>query len=452
MKKQVFCRLMCMSLLLIVLTGCQSDLPAEVNTPTSQAIPSDSYSNHSQEPVEGVDPTTNPSSQTPQSSPTETPIKDGLGPKAKSLFEVGKAVYATDLGFDSFGSIFYWSPDNREALLTGSTKNGEGKYTSAVYYYNFMDQKIIKILQGELGEDFYLDEPIWSADGQEVLLSFSENYSKKEPAIYIYNIRNEKLEALLISGHQAEFSTDGTKILYVGTDKSLHIYQRSDGTIQSLPDELRGRTPLWFSDNRHILFFKGTGKNPYGLDGAELYSLCILDTQKPEEMRVLGDERVYQNLHWVVQDNVAWVDSGWDDGHYVSLLNINKSEVQELGGMGDNLYLTAPNPRIIWRQDNAWRVYDTQLKNYTEYRVSPDQSIMPLSVLPDNRLLFWKSTLNDRQKSNLLAVSTDGHTSVLTEDNSFLYPRISPDGSEMAFIDSDGGFLITVDAMMLCER
>ncbi len=432
MKNQVFFRLLCMTLIFIILTGCQSDLPSGANTSTSQ--------------------TSNPSSQTSQPNPAETPVKGDSNPKAKSLFEVGKAVYAADLGFDSFGSSFYWSPDNTGALFEGFKKNEEGKYTPSVYYYNFKDQRSIKILQGKLDENFYLDEPIWSADGQEVLLSFNE-IMDKDPTIHLYSIQHEKLEDLLINGRQAEFSTDGTKILYVGADESLHIYQRSDGTIQSLPDEMRGHTPLWFSDNRHILFFKDTGKNPHGLDGAQLYSLCVLDTQEPDGLKVLGDESVYKNLHWVVQDNVAWIDSGWDDGHYVSLLDINTSAVQELGGMGYNIYLSGRNPRIIWRQmDNTWRVYDIQLKNYTEYQEGSDQNIMPLSLLPDDRLLFWKSTMEDGRKSSLLAVSSDSHTLILTEDNSFLYPRISPDGSGMAFIDSDGGFLITVDAMMLCDR
>lgn len=462
MSKNIVCYLVCIALILPVLTSCRKNraiMETPVHSTQTESSPPATISPISR-PLPSVTPSPSATSSisiTPSPSATpspsisittktesgETKETENPEPKTKSLLDMGRIVYAKDIGLHGFGHFFYWSPDMDGILFEGFLKNAEGKYTSGLYYYNIKTHDIINIINGKENSIYYMEEPNGSITGNEILFSYIE-LSEKNPSVYLYNFQTGKLYALPVAGRQAAFSSDCSKIIFTGADERLHIYQRSDGTIQTLPEEIKGRSPLWFSDDRHILFLKDTGTNPSGLEGADLYEICILDSQNTDHYKIIGDKQVYHKLNWVLQDSTAWVESGWDDGHSISILDINEREVQELGEAGYIKYITGRAPDIIFRKDeNLWEILGY---NY-EYRSCPAESF-PLCRMPDGNLVFFQSNL-DEKNVRLYKVTSRDSATILTHDDNIFYPHASQNGSKLVFVDSDENFILLTDIITL---
>lgn len=468
MSKRIACCLVCIVVILPILANCRKNRAAAETTAYSiQTESSPSYVTPSpsstvsqtSKPLPSVKPFATPlPTATPSPSVTpspsisittktesgETKETENHEPKTKSLLDMGWIVYAEEIGLHGFGHSFYWSPDMNGILFEGFEKSNEGKYTSGLYYYNIKNHEIINIIKGKESSIYYMEEPNWSITGNEILFSYIE-LSEKNPLVYLYNFQTGKLDTLPVAGRQATFSSDCSKIIFTSADEKLHIYQLSDATIQTLPEEIKGRSPLWFSDDRHILFLKDAGINPSGLEGADLYEICILDMQNTERFKIIGDRQVYHKLNWMLQDSTAWVESGWDDGHSVSILDINERKVQELGEAGYIKYITGRAPDIIFKKDeNVWEIFGY---NY-EYSSCPAESI-PLCQMPDSSLMFWQSNL-DEKHGRLYKVTSRNSSSILTHDNNILYPYVSHGGSKLVFVaDAEESFFLITDIITL---
>lgn len=448
MIKSIICCLMCIILFIIPLTGCQKEAPVPEKTPfPSQHDPNNSYSPATPSAfLPTITPEISPTI-TPEAQPTPNiPVPEPNKVKPLSITDIGEVIYARDLGIDGISSYLYWVPGKNAVFFQGYHKDTEGKFTPGVYYYENEGQEITTILMGSPGSNYVLGEPVWSSYNNEVLFSFS-GFSNEELNLYIYNFQQSNLELLPISGRQAEFSPDGSKIIYVDKNQNLQLYNRSDQKTQTLGSDIKGHSPIWFSDNRHILFFKNTGKNPHKLDGADLHVICLFDTLSFKSIRIIGDETVYRDLHWALQDSIAWIDSGWDDGHFVGTLDLSSNRIGDLGEADFSKYLTGREPRLIKHVDkNQWNVYDIQQNHYIEYLSCPDQG-KPLGLLPDNTLLFWQ-TDNDKS-SSLIAMPHYEDALILAQDTNLLYPVVSDDSTRFAFIDSNGYYFVLTDSMMI---
>ncbi len=419
------------------LSGCRNDTPV-----SSSSDPNDTATVRPPALSPTISPESSPSITPEVQTTPDVPMPEPDKANPPSIMDIGEVIYAKDLGIDGIGgSYLYWVPGKNAVIFEGYLKDAEGKFTPGVYYYNNESKEIATILMGSLDSHYYLAEPIWSADNSEVLISFG--------GIYIYDLHQSSLELLPISGRQAELSPDGSKIIYVDKNQNLQIYNRSNKEIQSLRSDIKGHSPIWFSDNRHILFYKDVGKNPHNLDGNDLHVLCLLDTYNSEIVRTIGEEMVYRDLFWALQDSIAWIYSGWDDGHFFSILDLSDDTIEELGETYDSLYFPGREPQLIKKiKTSQWNVSNIQQTLYSDYTSCPEQGV-PIGLLPDETLLFWQTGV--AQFSTLLAVPPYEEASIITHDDRYLYPVVSNYGSRFAFIDSNEDFIIFTDAWKLLE-
>ena len=141
-------------------------------------------------------------------------------------------------------------------------------------------------------------------------------------------------------------------------------------------------------------------------------------------------------IHWILQDVIAWVESGWDDGHYVNLLDISENKVSEIEDAKYFRYFTGWDSKLITKKSE-------------EYKACPDNSV-PLCIMPDRSLIVWLSSY-DENIGCLLKVSLDETITTLTYDNSYLYPHISQDCTKFAFIDAEQDHMVITDKIKLLQ-
>lgn len=369
----------------------------------------------------------------------------------KSLAEYGKTVYAEELGVDSITSYFYWSPQSEDVLFMGAVKDSLGKYTAGVYLYNLKSEKVTSVVKGNYDTNYFFQEPVWSEDGKQVVISFMD-FDNKAPSIHIYHMEEAKLETLPVEGFCPELSPDKTKLLYFSSQGSIHVYNLMDGKDRLVSSELKGFLPLWFSDNRHIVFCVKTGKNPSGLEGAELHDICIVNTENSEYPQILKHEKVYRNMKWLVQDSLLWIESGYDDGHYADLLDLNTNEYTEIGDGAYNRIQRGQGTHLILSGDGQWNVTDTDQMYSSSFQLPEGQECWdytPLCCISYNKLLCWQNSYSDKS-GKLLLFRRDEPTPVLLSKNvGYWYPEVSLDGSRLALIDSNEDFFILVDTLSL---
>lgn len=444
----MFCFL-CVLILITPLAGCRIAAPVSVPTPVSSTIENTAKSSPSA-PVNTPEIIPTPTPEEPSNSPIATP--EANIPSPMSMMDIGEVVYYNDLGLSEISNEVYWVPGKNSVFFQGYTKDAEGKTASGVYYYDIDKKEIKNILTINGGSDYFLSEPSWSSDSNEVVFSFLDLFARETPA-YVYNITQGTLELLPFSPYGAEFSPDGSKIIYNDRDKNLWVYTRSTKSSQALGTSIKGHSPIWFSDNRHILFFNATGKNPHNLDGADLYTICIFDTLDMQITRIIEEEAVYQSVHWLIQDRLAWIESGWDDGHFANILDLSDNSIEDLGEFyyQPSMPISGAEPRLIKSIDqNQWRVYDAVQNRGYEYLSSPYQG-QPVGMLPDQTLLLLQ-TEEDFSLSSLIAVPRDDQAYILAQYENSIYPYVNEDSTRFAFMNPNESLFIFTDAMDLYKK
>jgi Tol biopolymer transport system component len=239
-----------------------------------------------------------------------------------------------------------------------------------------------------------------------------------------------------------------SKIAFSDIDHRIVIYNLSDKTSTEMPAGVKGYSPIWFSDNTRILFSKLTGRNPSNLEGAELQDICILDTDKSEVIKSLGKDNVYKSHKWLIIDKMAWVESGWDDGHYLNLLDLDSSKLTEFGE-GDGISYQINNRELnffVLSNGKGFTLFDRNLKELGVFPVmNNDQqwSNTALGLLSDGRLLYWATS--QYQKHNAIILSTLNQQKITQTFavEGLYYAKASTDGSKIALVN-DQGFNLTI--------
>ncbi|MHB8963120.1 MAG: TolB-like translocation protein, partial [Saccharofermentanales bacterium] len=164
-------------------------------------------------------------------------------------------------------------------------------------------------------------------------------------------------------------------------------------------------------------------------------------------------ENSYKNIRWLIQDKLALIESGMDDGHYTQLLNVETMQTTEFGEAKVEVYRgwDYTTKLVI---DNIPAGYSLNIQNNQTLNelcvLSVDKQINPISYLPDNTLLCLRND-PDAQKSYLSINDPDGGTSrqigFIPGD---LFPAFpSPDGKQVAIFDQYGDELYLLDVEAL---
>lgn len=128
------------------------------------------------------------------------------------------------------------------------------------------------------------------------------------------------------------------KTLAISTDSGIVLADRPSGTQRTLSDRPNTAATAWFSDNTRILGYRPSGED--GLDAGPLKELAIWDTgtRDSDGLMIEGLPGTIRRVGWLVQDEVALVATGWDDGLFFYSVNLATQQANLLGEASELWY------------------------------------------------------------------------------------------------------------------
>ncbi|NJD01222.1 MAG: hypothetical protein FIA99_01175 [Ruminiclostridium sp.] len=430
--------------ILINISGCQSSnlVPETTSSDLKHSIDYTSTSENMPFPAVESDPF----------SKQATDPTTFIEPKRPTLEQIGVSFSVRDFGADVVSSSYlYWSPKADYIIFIGHDKDESNKYTAGVYILNLLNNEARKIIEGEYDKNYYLNEPQWSADESIVTISFYDIMEKEFP-VYLYHLESGELERLLVNGMTPSISPDKNMIVYSG-EKGLGIYNISEKTANILPGNIKGFSPIWFSDSRRILFFKALDKNPSGLEGGELNDIGIVDIMDPGYIELLGYEKVYRGCKWIMNDKLVWIRSGWDDGHYAEYLNYDTRTLIELGEDISNYYQSSLGVSFFRFYDSGnCEMLDQNLDSEGLFNLEREENgwyNVFLSLVPDGNLLYLRVNLTELKGMVMLSHMNENSYLQLSEYENYIYPKVTEDGTKIAFLGDNEDSIIIVNSSEL---
>jgi len=431
------------AVLLVVFAGCAL-LPGFLKTM------------HSDEPTPTV--SISPSDNTP----TVQPVNSGESISTDSasdhstmdLLATGTFLKELDFGEVQASTYFFWSPESEYCMFIGSVQNAQKEYTPGVYLYNARSRHLTKLIEGEKGGNYFLLEPSWSMDGDHVTIPFHP-LNPVNQKIRMYTISTDSIDELPFHAYNASFSTDSSRLVYENSDGKINLYRFSDKTITTLSDQIEGFSPVLFSDNKRILYCAPTGNNPSGMEYGWLNEIRMIDISKSinDQAIVIMPESSYRSIRWLIQDKLALIGSGMDDGHYTQLLNVETMQVTDFGEAIIEAF-TGWNHKNKLVIDNIPTELSGKILNDQALRdlciLSVGKQINPISYLPDNTMLCLQNDA-DANKSYLSISDLNGNFSQkigFIPGN--LYPAFpSNDGKQVVLFDqyNNKSYLLDVEAL-----
>lgn len=346
-------------------------------------------------------------------------------------------------------SSFYWSPDGKYIVFMASVKESNGKFTPHVYLFTVKTKQVTKIADGVTGRNYYLQEPDWSEDDTLFTVPFYD-MEKQEYPVYLYHMNEKKLEVAAPKGVDVAISPDKTKIIFVNKDGNICLFVLRDKVVTVLSENIKGYHPIWFSDNSRILFFKRTGKNPSGLEGAELENICILDTKKPNTMTYAGKESVFRDCRWLRRDTQVWIRSGWDDGDFSGCLTIDSLEYKEFGETSGISYWIRDKELFYISVDESGKytlLSETFLPVgiYPVDKIGKGGGINHIVGLYSGKKLIYLMTDTTNKKTDVLFSELNGKkTTKLLSYNGIYQALAASDSSGTALIPDNGDHFILI--------
>lgn len=371
---------------------------------------------------------------------------------AERLDRHGDLFNIADFGLENVSAgNFYWSAEGEAVIFIGNKRNQAGEWTSGVYILNPFSRKMETIMEGMTGSPF-MPEPGWSEDGNTVVFSLY-NLSEKEQPIYLYHVDSKTVKKLPALGWYPALSPDMKKVAFSKADGSIVIYTVSDGSVTNLPKNIKGFNPIWLSDNRRILLFKSTGKNPNGLEGGELHDICVVDTRTPNSVEPLGYEKVYRSMEWIIQDHLTAIYSGWDDGYYFELLNLDTGKLVELGEGGQYSYQRGEKSYIIKNGDGSFEVLDTDLKVTRDLFPAKGNANNRFLKFDSNDMVVYLSEDPTTGKAAVMLSDREKKTNKqMTEYDDYVIPIVTRDGERVILFNGNEKSFILIHTYDIAHR
>ncbi|MHB1485537.1 MAG: hypothetical protein ACYCYI_12875 [Saccharofermentanales bacterium] len=362
----------------------------------------------------------------------------------------GMDITLADSGIESIStSYFYWSPKADYIVFLGYERDPANSIIANAYLYKLKDKKLIKLASGVKDQIYYLNEPGWAEDESMFTIPFYQLENKAVP-IYLYYTNQEKLEKLEVSGWNPSISPDNNKLVYSNKNKNLCVFDLIDKSEKVLSKTVTGISPIWFSDNNRVLFLKYTGQNPSKLEGAEYKDISIIDTSNAIKIESLGFESTNQRISWILKDDLVWLESGYDDGHYVKVLDLNPRMVTDFGELPDKSYISKENTIsfIVYKNDTGYRLLDQNMNETGVFATSSTQKQAPgpaLSVISGDKLIYFLNNPSNTDGALMLSYLNQNKFIQLSVFSGRLYPFASRDGSKIALVGDSSAKIKLID-------
>jgi WD40 repeat protein len=360
-----------------------------------------------------------------------------------------------------------WSPDSSSIVFTGFKPVTDGNFAirSNAYLYSVADQKLTQITPDDAKGNFSsMPEPSWSANADTLAIAFTDfDPPDDPPQISLYNTQTQILRELPIFSWDASLSPDGSRLIFTDESGNVKIYDCSSGNTSSPIRGLQGYSPILFTDNQRLLY-RWTVKP--GLDSGEgrVDQIRLLNLNDPLHEQMLAPDSVYRSVRWLVNDQLALIEGGSDDGYRASLLNVASGKLVDLGERQIHSVCTVAGALriIVWPSSGGNGIFDlydstpARLGQYSSDELT-SWSVSILGLMPDNTLLCLEGIRGGRGGYLALAsLNTDQYqrVAVLSDIGGLKYTDVwigmpkaypSPDGAYAAWIGPDDHELYVMD-------
>ncbi len=227
----------------------------------------------------------------------------------------------SELGLDisAFSGFMDISPDNTYMMIGGVNPTGTESTDPHMYVVDFNTNSIAEVPKNPLGR--------WI--NSEHKKAFIE-----EDKIQIYNFADGSINQFpeTSSVFSGSFSPDEKQFVY-NTQQGIRIFDLESAEVTSLSTKQYDGAYAWFSDSTRILGFRQNSLDVIQEAGfGRILSIWNTKTGQVEELATIDmPSSSLRFIEWIVQDKIARVNAGYDDGSFDYIVNIETGFVTDLG-------------------------------------------------------------------------------------------------------------------------
>ncbi len=304
---------------------------------------------------------------------------------SQTLAEAG--IKASHIGFHGF------SPDGKYFFFTTFT---QGKVPGNKGYLLHLADNTIEELPGipERGITDSRVLQLFDLNGNTILY-FPETKVTKTYAV------DESTYAGFLSPdglHYAVNTAHGIKLININTNGITQFSTRQyDGAY------------AWFSDSKRMLGFKETDEELMEAGKARVLGIWNIDTGTFESLPQFAiQQKTIRYIEWLKQDEVARVNTGWDDGSYDYLIDLKKGTMVALGDTSGALMsgiladkslelFAVVRPEFESTPASAV-LYDANLKEVHSTNLAAGFPRENMRIVDKNNLLYVRKTLSSNKE------------------------------------------------------
>lgn len=352
----------------------------------------------------------------------------------KELFE--KTLEEYGLGIDTiFIPELFWSPGDKQLIFTGTKKNPKKDGDYAVILADTEKNTMIKLKDGMLRA-----KPSWTTD--ESLTVFGTN-----EGLFLYKTSTADMKKISDKGYSPSVSPDNRKIAYV--NDGIWVYDIERQVSTQITKGKYDASPIWFSDNTRIFYFRDNDKN-LGDGAGNQQVMSILDTSNPVKLKDVFVDRKgkFRSAQWLEDDKVIRINAGWDDGHFEYIADLAKNSLIDVGelymGMpGETISYNKKAGRVLKAANGLVELYDFGMKKTGELFINDDTSFSEAvdnlwhTPLAGNRVVYV--LINKEQTRGSVMMSYAGEDSKqtrFTPYGDYTIPVACNSGEKIAFFEN----------------
>jgi Tol biopolymer transport system component len=353
-----------------------------------------------------------------------------------------------DSGYTSDSAI---SPDGKLVAYT-SDRSGEGNLD--IWLQNIVTGDRARLAPDPADDD----DPSFSPDGSKVVF----HSDREGGGIYTVAVLGGDLKLIATRGRGPRFSPDGQKIVYwVGESyfvrTQVYVVAATGGTPKQLQPRFYGaHDAVWSSDGKHLLFWGQQNES-----SAADWWVASVDGGEPVET---GAFAVFERQNLLAAGPAAWVDDQVFFSARRDTTNLWKAAISPRTGKisGSPRRLTfgtdqegepsvASNGNLVFSSvaasTNVWRLpMDLKQGKVTGnlVRVTRDLSTEVFPSISANRRLAFSADRSGKREIWVKDLALGKDTMVATSASEFDSPKITPDGSKLAYAVSSPDWAIHV--------